>query len=853
MEFDVDGNPVVKRKRDIEPLPAVDHSKMDYAPFNKDFYEEHEAVRAMTVEEVEAARRRLDLQVSGADPSAVPKPAEAFAYMGFDHILTAALKKAGMEKPSPIQAAAIPGGRSAAAGARAGCLDLRAFTLCPCLAAVALSGFDVIGIAKTGSGKTLAYVLPMCVHVMDQPELARGEGPVALIVCPTRELAQQVHREASRFAGAYGMACVAGLGGMDKKEQIMALKHGAEVLVGTPGRIIDLAGPRDRACTLRRVTYLVLDEADRMLDLGFEPQVRSICDAVRPDRQTLLFSATMPRHVERLAAAVTSDPVRVAVGPEGAANRDVRQEAVVFASEGSKQAWLDYNLQAIVDQGDVIVFVSRVAAVDEMVARLKERGFRAAALHGDMHMAERMRAVRGLRDGDVHVLVATDVAARGLDIRTVRTVINYDPAKDPDTHVHRVGRTGRMGDREGVAYTLLTSEQPREAAHVFASIIAAGQAAPQALRELAYRDRSYRKDRTRAKGTRGGKTVTLRTTRARIGSADLVVGPQTTEQAIAMMPGQLPPPPPMPPGGQPGGQPAASSLPPPPPVPASVPATPPAPAAAPAPALAPAPAPTPRPVQQPTRPTFLNQNPLLKHVAGVMPRPPAAAPPQPRPTAPAASPAAERQGPATTAQAREELAGMLRARDSGRGAMRGFRAASTGAVQPDAPLVEVVAPKRTSGRDPHARDAYHVGGGADMQVRDGAILGSCNHGGFVADITTLHSLSCKVLPCHRHASQMPHHLGSHSEAAVVVEPPRRKASRFGAPEAATLPGPPQPPGAAQAGAAQPSGPAGGTDPAARARELARLFAMQYGGAGSGGGGGGQEPGHWPVGGSKGET
>lgn len=288
--------------------------------------------------------------MSGGDGEELPRPVSTFEQCGFDDVLLAALKKHQLEKPSPIQATAIPGeerGRASPSHRRVWsllwsreCPVLRSrrvvncpevglqglirllLTLVPrfplshfflppfptflppfpqfcprnlrtCSAcrtpAVALSGFDIIGVAKTGSGKTAAYVLPMAVHIMDQPLLGRGEGPIALVLCPTRELALQVHKEASRFLSPYSMAVVAGVGGMDKKEQVMGLKHGAEVLIGTPGRVIDLAGPKDRACTLRRVTYLVLDEADRMLDLGFEPQVQSICKNVRPDRQTLMF------------------------------------------------------------------------------------------------------------------------------------------------------------------------------------------------------------------------------------------------------------------------------------------------------------------------------------------------------------------------------------------------------------------------------------------------------------------------------------------------------------------------------------------------------------------------------------
>lgn len=247
----------------------------------------------MTEEEVAAYRKSLAIRVSGFD---VSRPVKTFEDLGFDSALMSAIAKQGYERPTPIQCQSCP---------------------------IVLSGRDLIGIAKTGSGKTAAFVLPMMVHIMDQPELGKGEGPIGVICAPTRELAQQIYSEAKKFAKVYGIRISGVYGGMSKFEQFKELKAGCEVVVATPGRLIDMI--KMKALTMQRATYLVLDEADRMFDLGFEPQIRSIVGQIRPDRQTLLFSATMPKRVERLAREILTDPIRVTVGEVGSANEDITQ------------------------------------------------------------------------------------------------------------------------------------------------------------------------------------------------------------------------------------------------------------------------------------------------------------------------------------------------------------------------------------------------------------------------------------------------------------------------------------------------------------------------------------------------
>lgn len=471
IDYDSDDNPIVLDKKKIEPIAPLDHTEIDYEPFNKDFYEESPSISGMSEQDVTDYRKSLAIRVSGFE---VPKPVKTFEDCGFAPQIMGAIKKQGYEKPTSIQCQALP---------------------------VVLSGRDIIGIAKTGSGKTAAFVLPMIVHIMDQPELQKEEGPIGVICAPTRELAHQIYLEAKKFAKAYGIRVSAVYGGMSKLEQFKELKAGCEIVVATPGRLIDML--KMKALAMLRATYLVLDEADRMFDLGFEPQVRSIVGQIRPDRQTLLFSATMPRKVEKLAREILSDPIRVTVGEVGMANEDITQVVQVIPSDSEKLPWLLEKLPEMIDQGDTLVFASKKATVDEIEAQLGQRGFKVAALHGDKDQSSRMDILQKFKSGTYHVLIATDVAARGLDIKSIKTVVNFDIAKDMDMHVHRIGRTGRAGDKDGVAYTLITQKEARFAGELVNSLVAAGQNVSTELMDLAMKDGRFRSKRDARKG--GGR------------------------------------------------------------------------------------------------------------------------------------------------------------------------------------------------------------------------------------------------------------------------------------------------------------------------------------------------------------
>ncbi|XP_010267974.1 PREDICTED: DEAD-box ATP-dependent RNA helicase 24 [Nelumbo nucifera] len=471
IEYDSDDSPVVVDKKKIEPIPALDHSSIDYEAFNKDFYEEKASISGMSEQDVTEYRKSLAIRVSGFD---VPKPIKTFEDCGFSPQLMSAIKKQAYEKPTPIQCQALP---------------------------IVLSGRDIIGIAKTGSGKTAAFVLPTIVHIMDQPELEKEEGPIGVICAPTRELAHQIYLESKKFAKSHGIRVSAVYGGMSKLDQFKELKAGCEIVVATPGRLIDML--KMKALTMFRATYLVLDEADRMFDLGFEPQIRSIVGQIRPDRQTLLFSATMPRKVEKLAREILTDPVRVTVGEVGMANEDITQIVHVIPSDAEKMPWLLEKLPGMIDEGDVLVFASKKATVDEIESQLVQRGFKVAALHGDKDQASRMDTLQKFKSGIYHVLVATDVAARGLDIKSIKSVVNFDIARDMDMHVHRIGRTGRAGDKDGIAYTLITQKEARFAGELVNSLIAAGQNVSVELMDLAMKDGRFRSKRDARKGSSG--------------------------------------------------------------------------------------------------------------------------------------------------------------------------------------------------------------------------------------------------------------------------------------------------------------------------------------------------------------
>ncbi|XP_039487330.1 ATP-dependent RNA helicase DDX42 [Drosophila santomea] len=477
IEYDEDGNPIAPpKKKDIDPLPTIYHSEIEYEPFEKNFYTQHDDIAALDEEQVRELRRTLGVKVTGPSP---PKPVTSFGHFGFDEQLIKAVRKAEYTQPTPIQAQAVP---------------------------TALSGRDIIGIAKTGSGKTAAFIWPMLMHVMDQKQLKPGDGPIGLILAPTRELSLQIYNEAKKFGKVYNLNVVCCYGGGSKWEQSKALEQGAEIIVATPGRMIDMV--KMKATNLRRVTFLVLDEADRMFHMGFEPQVRSICNHVRPDRQCLMFSATFKKRIERLARDVLTDPVRIVQGDLNEANQDITQSVYVFPNPLQKWNWLLVHLVKFLSEGSVLIFVTKKVDAETVSNNLLIKEYNCLLLHGDMDQADRNKVITQFKRKECDILVATDVAARGLDIPHIKNVVNYDTARDIETHTHRIGRTGRAGEK-GNAFTLVTDKDKEFAGHLVRNLEGADQQVPDDLMELAMKSSWFRSSRFKqGKGKRPANTHT---------------------------------------------------------------------------------------------------------------------------------------------------------------------------------------------------------------------------------------------------------------------------------------------------------------------------------------------------------
>jgi len=344
-----------------------------------------------------------------------------FEHFSFDPRISAGIKSLGYTTPTPIQQQAIP---------------------------VVLKGRDVLGTAQTGTGKTAAFVLPILQRLTKGPS-----GRVrALIVAPTRELAEQIHQASVDLGKNTRLRSVTVYGGVSKNRQVKALRRGAEIVVACPGRLLDLAN--DRSIDLSRVEVLVLDEADRMCDMGFLPDIRRILKLVPARRQTLFFSATMPQDIRRLADSILKDPVAVQIGLIAPAK--TVSHALYPISQGLKKKLLLDTLEQTAT-GRVLVFTRTKYRARNLASDLKKRRYRVAALQGNMSQNQRQAAINGFRDGKYDILVATDIAARGIDVKDISHVINFDMPDTVDAYTHRIGRTGRA-HRTGEALTFVTRD-----------------------------------------------------------------------------------------------------------------------------------------------------------------------------------------------------------------------------------------------------------------------------------------------------------------------------------------------------------------------------------------------------------
>jgi superfamily II DNA/RNA helicase len=379
-----------------------------------------------------------------------------FADLGLSYELLRAVNDSGYTDPTPIQRAAIPS---------------------------VLMGKDLVGIAQTGTGKTAGFVLPM-IDILHEGR-SRARMPRSLILEPTRELAMQVAENFEKYGKYHPLSMALLMGGVQMGDQVKALEKGVDVLIATPGRLMDLFG-RGKIM-LTDCKLLVIDEADRMLDMGFIPDIEEICSKLPRDRQTLLFSATMPPPIQKLAAKFLNDPKRVEVARPATANVNIEQRLVEVSADKKKDVLRDILRHE--EFRNAIIFCNRKTTVRELASSLKRSGFKVGQIQGDMDQSDRIAEFDRFKRDEINILVASDVAARGLDVKGVSHVINFDVPWQPDDYIHRIGRTGRAG-MTGIAITLATRADAEAVAGIEKltglKIARAGKAAePEAAQEEA--------------------------------------------------------------------------------------------------------------------------------------------------------------------------------------------------------------------------------------------------------------------------------------------------------------------------------------------------------------------------------
>jgi len=446
------GSSVTKKVTKLDPSQLP--------PFQKNFYAESVNANRRTPQEIEAFMHENKVVAEGRN---LPNPILGFSEANFPGPVVAELSKQ-FQAPTAIQSISWP---------------------------IGLSGLDLVGIARTGSGKTLAFMLPAFIHILHQSPLLRGDGPIALVLCPTRELAQQVQQVAADFGACLNLRNVCVYGGASKGPQLRDLERGSEICIATPGRLNDIL--EMGKTNLRRCTYLVLDEADRMLDMGFEPQIRKIIDHIRSDRQTLMYSATWPKEVQKLANEFLIEPVKVNIGSlELAANHNITQIIEVLDDESMKEDKLLNILGICMQESEqkTLIFVETKRKADELTRRMRRDGWPTLCIHGDKAQTERDWVLNEFKTGKTPILIATDVAARGLDVDDIKFVINYDYPNCSEDYIHRIGRTGRA-DKEGTAYTFFTFQNANKAADLIQVLEEAKQPVSPELYNLGVMGKSF--------------------------------------------------------------------------------------------------------------------------------------------------------------------------------------------------------------------------------------------------------------------------------------------------------------------------------------------------------------------------
>ncbi|XP_074057120.1 putative ATP-dependent RNA helicase DDX53 [Macrotis lagotis] len=441
----------------------------DLPPIKKDFYVESASTKSMSQDEVDKWRKDNnniicdDLKKS--EKRAIPHPICKFED-AFDHYpeVMDNMKEVGFSRPTPIQSQAWP---------------------------IILKGIDLIGIAQTGTGKTLAYLLPGFIHLDLQPAREKRSGPGMLVLTPTRELALQIESECKKYTYK-DIRSICIYGGGDRRGQIELVTKGVDIVIATPGRLSDLQ--MNDFIRLKSITYLVLDEADKMLDMGFETQIMKIISDIRPDRQTIMTSATWPDAVRRLSQKYLKDPMIVYVGTLDLAAVNTVQQKIIITTEQEKRVLIHSFIDSMKPEDKVIIFVGRKLVADDISSDLSVRGIPVHSLHGNREQGDREQALDEFKLGVVKVLIATDMLSRGLDVLDITHVFNFDFPRNIEEYVHRIGRTGRAG-QSGEAITLFTKNDWKAADELINILHQAHQEVPQELISMAmqYRQHKHRK------------------------------------------------------------------------------------------------------------------------------------------------------------------------------------------------------------------------------------------------------------------------------------------------------------------------------------------------------------------------
>ncbi|KAL7720497.1 RNA helicase [Entamoeba marina] len=446
---------IIKKKR-LELLD-VNHKSISYQPINKSLYVEVPDISKITATEVSNIRRN-ELDGCIVKGKRCPKPISTWSQCGLHSVVHEIIRVMKFVTPTPVQRQAIP---------------------------VLMSGLDAIICAKTGSGKTLAYVLPLLRHVLAQPPIQSGDGPIAIVFAPIRELAEQINVEIKKFTKFLNLKSVAVFGGLGISDQIGALKRGAEIVVCTPGRMIDLLCANNGKLTnLRRVSFVVLDEADRMFDMGFGPQISRILSAIRPDRQTVMFSATFPISVEQHAREFLKAPIEVICGGRAHVSDTIEQRVEVLNEESKLTRLTEIVTNQFSHGGRILIFVETQKNADSLYQLLSSNDLPCLLLHGGIDQIDRQNTIGEFKSGvGKTILIATSLCARGIDVKGLDLVINYDCPNHLEDYVHRVGRTGRAGQK-GVAVTFITPTEDKYSEDIIKALTLSGGEVSEELSSL---------------------------------------------------------------------------------------------------------------------------------------------------------------------------------------------------------------------------------------------------------------------------------------------------------------------------------------------------------------------------------